>query len=590
VPIGYALAGSGTSDVTFSFSVDHGVTWSGATPATGCPSTKQRPIPGSYTFTWDTAADSDLVSGDVLVRAQSGGQTVITSTTVATISPTFLQRSAAIDAADVTRSYAPTNRGHYDLSPVTLDYLADPHFAPNAARLPVKSWRISVGRWEIGPAALLAPEAAAYSTDPAQLRTASREYYRGPASMAGAIDPDNYHFGYLDAEIRAVVACGATPYLCFDYMPFTLASNQDPNTADNLYLGNAALSFSNGIRTSPPSDNAVYAEVVKRVVMHVTGTFAAGLRVPLDQIEIGNEPDLTTATGVPLKYFWTGTDVQFTAMYQACATALDAQFGGAIAIGGGSFAFVHGEPTPTFMQRFLAGLGTSRLDFVAFHCYSDTPETGFVPVLQAAKALRDAYRPAAQLYCPEWGMELGGNDLSRFQSMSTALHSAKVLEYFTLFDVVLAHHAILRDPVPDQIGLMTTGSTLKPAAYAFAAYEMLAQTPGLCAITAVSPADKPMIIAGSGANGITVLFFHEKPPAGQIGRLSLALANPPIGGWTAQRYLLTDGTVGTGDGLAPMRRRSGTGPLIEELRFTQDVLVVWRITQGSPLPVPRSNG
>jgi len=110
VPIDYALTGSGNGDVTFSFSTDNGVTWSIATPAAGCATTKQLASPGSYIFTWDTVADSDLASGTVKVRAQIGSQSATASATITTISPTFLDRSASIDSAIATGTYQPQKR------------------------------------------------------------------------------------------------------------------------------------------------------------------------------------------------------------------------------------------------------------------------------------------------------------------------------------------------------------------------------------------------------------------------------------------------------------------------------------------------
>ncbi|HYE05278.1 MAG TPA: hypothetical protein VEL07_07085 [Planctomycetota bacterium] len=575
VAIDYDLAGGGRADVRVEVSLDGGASWFGAAPADGCATTKARSAPGAYVFTWDAAADG--VAGQTLLRLSTGASSLTAPVVVPAIGWPALVRSATVDAAVTGRNYASPHRGHYDLSPVALDYLADPGFAARARQVPVKSWRISVGRWEIGPVELMAPEPDAYARDPARLRASSREFYRGPPTIAGARHPANYRFDYLDQAIAAVVACGAEPFLCFDMMPFTLAANQDPNTADNLYPTYPAFSFSNGIRTSPPSDDAVYAEVVKHVVKHVVGDFADGLRQPLSHVEIGNEPDLVG----PLAHaFWTGTSEQFTSMYRACAAALDAEFGASIRIGGGSFALLHHlEPAPTFMQRFLAGLGGSRLDFVGFHCYGDVPETAFVPSLALATSLRDAYRPGAALFCPEWGMHLDSGVAEPFQDMRAAVHHAKALLYFTVFDVALAHKAPLRDPLPGHVGILTTPPVgLKPAAYAFSAFEMLAATPALCAITSAVPADAPMLVAGRGDQGITAVFFHAKPPAGQIGRFTLSLGGIPWGTWIVDRHVLTDATVAIGDGLWHARSRAGAGAaLAETISITEDTLVVLRI-------------
>lgn len=572
VPVGYTLGGSGAWDVVLSTSTDGGATWTGASPAPGSATTRNRPAPGAYSFTWDSVADG--VTGSVLLRAEIPGASATAAATIGNAGLTFLDRSATIDAAAPGLTLPPVHRGHYDLGITRLDYRGDPAFDPVVRSVPVKSWRISVGRWEIGPTFLMAPEPACYSLVAADLQNCSREYYRGPNTIAGAQDPANYHFAYLDAALAAVVASGAEPYLCFDYTPYSLASNVNPNTAGNHYLGDPNQSFSNGIRTSPPTDNAVFAEVVKRVVMHVTGTFAGGLSLPMTYIEIGNEPDL------PLTYFWTGTRAQFLAMYQACAAALDAQFGGSIKIGAASFAWVVGEADPTFLEEFLVGCSATRLDFVGIHIYQDVPEVWFVERLAKAKGLRDSLKPGAELHVPEWGMVLDGGP--EFDSMTAALHHAKALEYYLLFDVKLAHRALVRDPVATTgtLGLLFAGPTRhKPASHVFQAYESLYATPSILAITAQTPAGKPMILAGKSATQATILFFHEAPPGGQTGRVAVTVTNLPFAAYTVERSRLTQATFDAGEGLWVQSTRDGSGAFAETIQFTGDVLVRWTLTK-----------
>lgn len=576
--LAYDLAGGGHGDVVVEYSVDGGTTWSGAAPAAGCPTNKGLSAPGSYTYLWDTVADG--VAGPVQVRASVGRHTATTATSVANTVATWLERSATIDAATVVATYPGVHAGHYDLSPVVQRYADDPAFAARCAGMGVRYWRISVGRWEVGPVAIMAPEAAAYSNDPEALKTCSREFYRGPPTLAGAQDPANYHFGYLDAAIAAVESTGAEPYLCFDYMPFTLAANQDPSTAANLYLANPDLSFSNGIRTSPPLDDAVYAEVVARTMMHVNGAFAGGLGRSIRHVEIGNEPDLPApAAGT----FWTGTRAQFSSMYQAVSAVLDARFGSSIRICAGSFAFLPGS---SFMGDFLAGLGGARLDAISFHAYDDVPETYLVERITAAKALRDAHVPGADLHCSEWSLQLDGGG-PKFQSMAAALHHAKALEYFTLLGVGLSHRAVLRDPVAGNIGDITVApARLKPAGGVFAAYELLGATPQLLSIQSISPAGKAMLMAGRSADAITVVFFHEKPPAGSVGRCTIGIPTPGFAGtYAVDRWLLTDATCANGDGLWHTGTAAASGGFTATLQFTEDTLVVLRL---APAPVAPS--
>lgn len=566
VTVAYALAGSGAWDVEIDWSADGGATWTNAAPANGCPTPKARAAPGAYAFLWDTVADA--AAGAVVVRGRISGSSSTASATIANPGLSFLDRAATADAGSAAFAIPPLHRGHYDLSPTRLSYLADPGFAPLVAQVPVKSWRISVGRWEIGPVAIMAPEPASYSLVPAELASSSREFYRGPNTLAGARNPANYHFGYLDAALAAVRACGAEPYLCFDYMPFTLALNQNPVTADNIHLADPNFSFSNGIRTSPPADPAVYAEVVKQVVLHVKSTG------PLTHVEIGNEPDLLHASLAPTKFFWTGTRAQFLAMYQACAAALDAEFGTSIKVGAASFGWQTFEPAPTFASEFLDGLGGARLDFLSYHVYDDDPAV-FAARAAAAKALRDAKAPGAELQCPEWGMTLDGGP--EFDDMTAALHHARALEYLLLFDVRLSHRALIRDPVaaPGGLGLLASPARAKPAARVFQAFERLG--PEGLGLTGVVPAAKPMILAGKSADAVTVLFFHEAPPPGQVGRFTLAVTNLPFASWTAERRVLTDAGAANGDGLRLASVREGSGAFAETLRFTGDVLAAWTI-------------
>lgn len=571
--ITYHLTGEGGGDVLIEYSTDGGATWVGAAPAPLCPSNKERSAPGSYAYLWDTIADG--VNGSVRLRARLGDRTAQAASTVSNSNASWLERSASIESSNIVMTYPGVHAGHYDLSPVALAYNQDPAFAPTCAAMGVKQWRISVGRWEIGPVAIMAPEPAAYSTDPAQLRTCSREFYRGASSLAAAQDPANYYFAYLDSAIAAVEAVGATPYLCFDYMPFTLAANQDPLTASNLYAaGDADASFSNGIRTSPPADPAVYAEVVKRTMMHVNGSFANGLGRSIRYVEIGNEPELA--------HFYTGTQAQFNATYQAVSAALDAQFGASIRIGAGSFAFPQGS---TFLGDFLADLGGARLDVLSFHAYDDAAETFFPERITAAKALRDAHAPGAELHCTEWSMNLG-NSGAAFGSMAAALHHARALEYFTLLGVSLSHRAVLRDPVPNSLGDITVGpAQMKPAGAVFAAYALLDQTPGLLAFNSIVPAAKPMLLAGRSADALTVVFFHEKPPAGQVGRLTLTLSDPGFSGtYAVDRWLLTAATCANRDGLWHTGTSQASGAYATTIQFTEDTLVVLRLAPTPFVP------
>ena len=206
------------------------------------------------------------------------------------------------------------------------------------------------------------------------------------------------------------------------------------------------------------------------------------------------------------------------------------------------------------------------------------PEVYFTSRLAAVKALRDLRRPSAELHCPEWGMTLDGG--SEFDDMTAALHHAKALEYMLLYDVKLAHRALIRDIVaaPGGLGLLSAGPARdKPASLAFQAFERLSSTPQVLNLTSVVPAAKPMILAGKNGDAVTLLFFHEAPPPGQTGRFALSVSNLPFADWTAERRVLTDALFQNGDGLRLAGTREGSGAFAETLQFSDDVLVEWRL-------------
>lgn len=79
--------------------------------------------------------------------------------------------------------------------------------------------------------------------------------------MSDADDPGNYDFAFIDSTITLVQSIGAQPFITMDYMPFTLSSDTTPEyqgAMGLLYF----LAYDNGIRNSPPANNAVYGRVM----------------------------------------------------------------------------------------------------------------------------------------------------------------------------------------------------------------------------------------------------------------------------------------------------------------------------------------
>ncbi|RMG10887.1 MAG: hypothetical protein D6731_16580 [Planctomycetota bacterium] len=472
-----------------------------------------------------------------------------------------------VDASAKVGALEPLWRDHYDLSYTLLGYASEPGLPALIDELQPRSWRCSVGRWEVTTGV-----PGGDSLDPAVLRAVEREYYRGPNTLAGADDPANYDFAYLDRQLDELLARGAEPYLCFDYMPFVLSSEQDPLNPNNIGRTQPQFSFSNGIRTAPPANEAVYARVVRNVIRHVRGRFAGARDFGIDYFEIGNEPDLN----VPL--FWTGTRAQFASMYAAIAAEVSADPSLAgIKLGAGSFALLDGEPAPTFFESFLDDVvaGGRRLDFVSYHSYGDDPahhvaKLGFVAGLLGAKGL------SPEIVNAEWGRKLDGID-PVYDEIEHGLFRAKVLAAMQDFGVRFAHEAVLRDPLPGNgiLGLLFTG----PAAHkpASRVYQGLQRLNGATERLRVTAPAGTTVLAGADPIGqrVVVALVVEHPIA--PADVDLAVRNFPWGsGYTLDRWEVTE-SGGVRHVVAGQR---GQGELRFTGRFSPDGagrLVVWEL-------------
>ncbi|MHC4160844.1 MAG: hypothetical protein ACYSUM_01765 [Planctomycetota bacterium] len=496
--------------------------------------------------------------------------------------PTVTSVAIAVDGSAVTGTLHRLWRDHYDLSYVHASYAAEPGLVPLVQSLQPRSWRCSVGRWEVG----YPPPPGGDSLDPAVLRTVEREFYVGANTLAAADDPANYDFAYLDAQLTALVGLGVEPFLCFDYMPFTLSSEQDPQNGNNYNVTQpgvpfASFSFSNGIRTAPPEDPAVYARVVRNTIRHVRGLFAGATDYGIRFVEIGNEPDLA---GNP--FFWTGTRAQFIAMYNAIATdvAGDAQIGALVRLGAASFAFPRGEPAPTFLQDFLADVAANgtRLEFLSFHTYADDPALHFER-FAAVEGIAAALGLAPELINAEWGRALDGVD-PVYDRIEHGLLRAKVMILMQLFGITHAHEAIIRDPGPGQdlLGLLRTGPPAhKPVSYCYQALGMLDATPD--ALQLSTPAGS-LAIAGRNPAGtkVVVIVVGDEPGSGTETRFEVTLTNLPwgaSGSFELRRHRVT----GTTGGVALIDTQPLTG---ETLTSAVQVapggqgLFVWELTRS----------
>ena len=473
--------------------------------------------------------------------------------------------AVTIDASSQTGDLRPLWGDHYDLSFEHFDYAAEPGFSAILADLAPRSWRCSVGRWEVG----FPPPQGGASLDPAALASVDREFYRGPSSIAGADDPSNYHFDYLDAQLAGLIAEGVEPFLCFDYMPFTLAAEQDPANANNANVHMpgtpfSMFSFSNGIRTSPPADPAVYARVVRNTIRHIRGHFAGITDYGIRYVEIGNEPDAVDLAGMPLPYFWTGSEAEFYAMYAAIAAEVDADpfIQSDVEIGAGSFALLPSPGGVTFFQSFVARVaaGSPRLDYLSFHSYGDEPEDHLGKFL-LAQSITSAAGISVPWVNGEWGRQLGGTD-PVYDLIEHGILRTKVMMLMQVFPFEMAHEALLRNPGTSsgELGLIKTGPPAhKPVSRVYELLSGLTDTGRLLEVTSNS-SDLYVLPAINAANDeVAIAIAVDEPGQGTVTRIELDVQSLPWVG-SAHGVILTKVTQSTsGAGGPPQIVASGAG-------------------------------
>lgn len=517
----------------------------------------------------------------LLISACSGGS----SSGGGGASPTPVsvqQQTVVVDANTVTFTLAPLWRDHYDLSVSALNYRQEPGFSALTNELQARSLRCSVGRWEVG----LPVPSGGDSLDPVVLRAVEREYYRGPNTLAGADDPGNYDFGYLDGQLSEINALGMEAFLCFDYMPFTLSSEQNPMNANNLGLSNPSFSFSNGIRTAPPADDAVYARVVRNVMRHCRGLFAGSTNFNVTSFEIGNEPDLVGANAQPTPLFWTGTRGQFFNMVQAIVTEVvnDPDLNSQVRIGAGSFAAQSNEPTPRFVQDFLASIAATgtRLDFLSYHSYDDDAAPHF-QILNELNALRQNLALNFDLVNGEWGRALDGSD-PVYDQIEHGLLRFKVMIFMELFGVTHAHEALFRDPAPGTqiLGLIATGPvSSKPVTDV---YKALNRFNDCLNGLSLQTSQGSFFLAGrnNAATKLVLATAVDDPGAGQATDVEVDIPMLPWGAvpFQVRRYEVSEAShaLGQGPRLVTTTNLSG-GSFQETLRVSagEAQLIVWEL-------------
>lgn len=322
--------------------------------------------------------------------------------------------------------------GAYDLSGAIYDYASVPGLVAATQPLGFSSWRVGLGRWEIGsemfpvvpvaggatmncPPTPFPMQASQFANLDALL--ARRDYFQltvdhdtpGAVDQADLDEPANYHFEYLDSVLDQAEAFGVEPYLNIDMVPRVLARRTAPvvQTCDNT--------FRNGVTNGPPLDNNVHAYTIIRVLQHVLDGWPSNSPPRnVRRVELGNEPDF-------LDYFWGGTQAEFFAWYTTVASVLAQARTVAgpgspwanIRIGGGSFALAVGQSN-TWIPAFLAHLDANPgapLEFLSFHSYKDTGPLVLLDMFQTftelkANPVHNNRYANTNMLLTEWGPDL----------------------------------------------------------------------------------------------------------------------------------------------------------------------------------------
>jgi len=254
-------------------------------------------------------------------------------------------------------------------------------------------------------AAVGIPQARSHDQGPFDLPTVWRPW----PEFAGhdPTDPANYNWTISDEFAAATVAAGSQLY------PMIGVSN---TYCPNPGIDEATIQ---AIRTPP--DKAVYAEIVKRVLMHYTEGWPndTGFTYDIGQVEIWTEPN------VP--YFWNGTALQYHDLYVAARAAVHEHFGDAID------CVLH-LGREQFSQNVVAAFdpATEPIDAVANHFYSTRPIATVLGLTTRENNTPDllekhGYSRDTPIYVSEWNRDNWGN------AIPVASYAACSLIYFVGF-------------------------------------------------------------------------------------------------------------------------------------------------------------
>jgi xylan 1,4-beta-xylosidase len=324
-----------------------------------------------------------------------------------------------------------------------------------------------------------------------------------------------YDFSRVDAAFERLLATGLRPFVELSFVPEALASDPAQTVFD--YRG----------IISPPRDLGRWEALVEALVRHLVDAFGRD-EVARWPFEVWNEANL--------RVFWTGTEADYLALYDASARAVkrvDPRF----RVGGPSTA------AAGWIEDLLehARRTAVPVDFLTTHTYG-------MPPLDLRPIAARYGRADLPLYWTEWGISpthgAAVNDSAWgaplvARGMRSAAGRLDALSYWVMSD----HFVELGEPdalFHGGFGLLTVGNLRKPRYWGVALLERLGAT------------ELPAEVSGDGGGSLVEAWASRD----RDGRVAIALWNGTLdqGKWGGDTRLDRDVTVRI-DGLPPGRHR-----------------------------------
>ena len=223
-----------------------------------------------------------------------------------------------------------------------------------------------------------------------------------PDFDADVNDPAAYNFEPTDAYINAIHACGGKAF---------------------YRLGETIDHFERKLYVRAPKDFLKWAQICEHIILHYNHGWNNGFELGIEYWEIWNEPDNPR--------MWTDTKEEFFELYVVTATYLKEKFPN-IKIGGyavsGFYAFNRADASPWFktlvpyLTEFFEYLKKQPkkvpLDFLSWHCYSESPEE---------VVLHSRY---AEEFLQKYGYEEAENILDEYNTRDSLSICPSVIPYY----------------------------------------------------------------------------------------------------------------------------------------------------------------